>query len=84
MFGEYAIYCDEKVVALVCDDTLFLKPTEVGKTLLGSPEEAPPYPGSKPYYFISEDRCEDREFLSALIEATAKALPAAKKKSSKK
>ncbi|MCC3506339.1 MAG: TfoX/Sxy family protein [Microcoleus sp. PH2017_19_SFW_U_A] len=27
MFGEYAIYCDEKVVALVCDNQLFIKPT---------------------------------------------------------
>ena len=25
MFGEYAIYCDGKVVALVCDDQLFCK-----------------------------------------------------------
>ncbi len=27
MFGEYALYLDGKVVALVCDDQLFLKPT---------------------------------------------------------
>jgi hypothetical protein len=25
MFGEYAIYVDTKVVALVCDNTLFIK-----------------------------------------------------------
>jgi hypothetical protein len=25
MFGEYAIYCDGKVVALVCDNQLFVK-----------------------------------------------------------
>ncbi len=31
MFGEYAIYCDDKVVALVCDDQLFVKPTKAGK-----------------------------------------------------
>jgi DNA transformation protein and related proteins len=24
MFGEYAIYCDAKVVALVCDNQLFV------------------------------------------------------------
>lgn len=28
MFGEYALYCDEKVVALICDDQLFVKITE--------------------------------------------------------
>ena len=25
MFGEYALYCDDRVVGLVCDDTLFVK-----------------------------------------------------------
>ena len=25
MFGEYGLYCDDKVVAFVCDDTIFLK-----------------------------------------------------------
>ena len=27
MFGEYALYYDEKVVALICDGTIFLKIT---------------------------------------------------------
>lgn len=27
MFGEYALFLDGKVVALVCEDQLFLKPT---------------------------------------------------------
>jgi TfoX/Sxy family transcriptional regulator of competence genes len=31
MFGEYALYCDGKMVALVCDDQLFVKITEAGK-----------------------------------------------------
>jgi TfoX/Sxy family transcriptional regulator of competence genes len=30
MFGEYAIYYGEKVVALVCDNQLFVKPTVAG------------------------------------------------------
>jgi len=34
MFGEYAIYCDAKVVALVCNDQLFIKPTEAGKSFI--------------------------------------------------
>jgi hypothetical protein len=25
MFGEYTMYCEGKVIALVCDDQLFLK-----------------------------------------------------------
>lgn len=30
MFGEYGIYCNDKIVALVCDDQLFVKVTEAG------------------------------------------------------
>lgn len=35
MFGEYGIYCDGKMVALVCDDQLFIKPTLAGKAFIG-------------------------------------------------
>jgi TfoX/Sxy family transcriptional regulator of competence genes len=46
MFGEYAIYCRGKVVALFCDDQLFVKPTDAGRAFLGKVKEAPPYPGA--------------------------------------
>lgn len=80
MFGEYAIYCNEKVVAFVCDDQLFVKPTNAGKEFIGEPEMAPAYPGSKDYYLISPDVWEDREFLTQLIVATASELPLPKPK----
>jgi len=34
MFGEYAVYLRERVVALACDNQLFVKPTEAGRALL--------------------------------------------------
>jgi len=74
MFGEYALYSDGKVVALICDNRLFVKPTEAGKEYTGEVTEAPPYPGAKPFFLI-EERCEDREWLSGLIRITADALP---------
>ena len=80
MFGEYAVYCDEKVVALICDDRLFVKPTVAGRAFIGKVEEAPPYPQAKPHFQIEEDKWEDREWLSALIRKTAAELPAPKKK----
>jgi len=83
MFGEYAIYCDEKVVAFVCDDQLFLKPTAAGKALIEVLEEAPPYPGAKMYYLISPDQWEDRDFMTKLIVATASELPLPKAKKKK-
>ena len=80
MFGEYALYCDEKVVALICDDKLFVKPTDAGRTFAGQPEEAQPYPGSKPFLLVEEDRLEDKEWMTKLIRMTAEALPAPKPK----
>ena len=84
MFGEYGIYCDGKMVALFCDDQLFVKPTKGGKALLGSVTEAPPYPGAKPCLLIAEEDWEDGEALSALIRITAAELPVPVKKPRKK
>jgi TfoX/Sxy family transcriptional regulator of competence genes len=80
MFGEYALYCDDKVVALVCDDQLFVKPTDSGRSYLGSVEEAPPYPGSKPYFWIDEGKWDDAPWLVELIRLTAGGLPTPKPK----
>jgi TfoX/Sxy family transcriptional regulator of competence genes len=75
MFGEYAVYCDEKVIGFVCDDQLFIKPIPEAKMFIGNPEEAPPYPGAKNYYLISADKWEDREWLIELVQTVAVALP---------
>lgn len=80
MFGEYALYCNGKVVALVCDDKLYVKPTKAGKNLIGNVEQAPPYPGAKLYYLISGDLWEDSDWLSELINITEKELPLPKLK----
>ena len=87
MFGEYALYVGNKVVALVCDDTLFVKITEAGKDHLGeSYEEGCAYEGAKSSMVISEDLIEDRRWLVELFELTAEALPEPKpkKKATKK
>lgn len=82
MFGEYGIYYREKMVALVCDDQLFIKPTTVGKEYLVEPEEGQPYPGAKNWFLISEDCWEDRDWLCELIRLSEPeiALPIKKKK----
>lgn len=74
MFGEYALYLNTKVVALVCNNRLFLKPTDAGKALLGTPTEAPPYPGAK-NYFVLEEALEDPHLLRQALEVTEAALP---------
>lgn len=83
MFGEYALYLHGKVVALACDNQLYLKPTEEGRALLGRPSEHPPYPGAKLYFRVDE-QMEDRELLRKLFEVTAQALPLPKPKAKRK
>lgn len=84
MFGEYALYCDGKVVALVCDDTLFVKITEQGKLFVGAHyQEGLVFPGAKPSMMIDEGRLEDRPWLTKLIRLTADALPLPKPKKSR-
>lgn len=81
MFGEAAIYLDGKVVGLVCDNQLFLKTTESGRAKIGSPVEAPPFPGANNWFLMTD--LDDPEFLADLVRVTAEALPAPKIKAKK-
>lgn len=83
MFGEYALYMGRKVVALVCDNQLFLKPTAAARALLEDPTEAPPYPGAKPYFLI-DSALDDRDLLAELFRATERELPEPKAKKPQK
>jgi TfoX/Sxy family transcriptional regulator of competence genes len=78
MFGEFGIYCNAKIIGLICDDQFFLKITERGRALLPEAPEAPPYPGARPYFVIEE--LEDKKALSILVKATFDELPVPKPK----
>ena len=82
MFGEYGVYCDGKIFALICDDQLFVKITEAGKRLAPHLETVPPYEGAKPYFLVEE--IDDREFLTEFVRETCKELPMPKPKKKKK
>lgn len=79
MFGEYAMYLDGKVVALICDDQLFAKPTASARALLPDAELAPPYPGAKPHLLLTED-LDDPDLVTQALRAIAADLPAPKPK----
>ena len=81
MFGEAAVYFRDKVVGLVCDNQLFVKPTEAGRTKIGVPLEAPPFPGANNWFLLAD--LDDPEFLADLIRTTADALPVPKIKTKK-
>lgn len=82
MFGEYAVYSDGKIFALVCDNKLFIKPTEAGRVFIRDVVEAPPYPGAK-LSFLIEDKLEDRDRISNLVKITLDELPEPKPKKKK-
>ncbi len=71
MFGEYALYYDDKVVALICDNELYIKNTENGNKLVEEKglQFGTPFPGAKKWILVGDD-IEDREFLNELIEIT--------------
>ena len=83
MFGEYGLYADEKLFGLICDNKLYIKPTNSGRQFIENVVEAPPYEGAKPSFLI-EDKIEDGDWLSELIRITLKELPAPKPKKQKK
>lgn len=75
MFGEYALYADGKVVALICDDQLYVKihpATEVLSTLC---DQDSPYPGAKPHYLITEEQVRTIRNLPIILFSLATALP---------
>ena len=81
MFGEYGVYHKEKLVGLICDNTLFIKFTPEGLSFCGDRVElAPPYEGAKPSFVISQLHLEDLSWLRELIQITHTALPHVKRK----
>ena len=80
MFGEYALYANTKVVALICDDILYVKILPVSEVLQSQCEKGYPYPGAKLHYIISEDQLFHMPILSKLLKDIAGSLPAKKLK----
>lgn len=82
MFGEYAIYCNEKVVGVICDNQFFVKKTEAGASIYPDCEEAAPYTGAKAHFVI--DSVDDRNLMAKFIFVTYDELPISKPKKKKK
>lgn len=82
MFGEYAVYLDGKVVALACDNSLFIKPTAAAARLAATTPRRPPYPGAKDYPVIDE-WLDEPDALRQLLLETARELPPPREKPKK-
>ncbi len=73
MFGDYGIYCNGKIFGLICDDSFYLKPTDVVRPLLRKVDMRPPYEGAKDYFYIED--IDDHDYMKTLVTETCKALP---------
>lgn len=78
IFGDYGMYCDGKIFALVCDGQFFIKITQAGRELCPELQEAAPYEGARNYFII--DDVDDRRALVKLVTVTCAALPESKLK----
>jgi DNA transformation protein len=83
MFGEYALYLGPKVVAFVCDDVLFVKPTPGALAVVPDPVMAPAYPGSKNYISL-EGALDDPDLVMAALRAVGQDTPEPKPKPPRK
>lgn len=81
MMGEYCVYCNQKVIGLICDNQFFLKITDAGRALLTEINEQPAYKGAKPSFLI--EALDDRAYISEVVRATYEELPAPKPKKKK-
>ncbi len=81
MFGEYGVYCDGKVIGVICDNQFFVKKTASGALLIPNCEEAAPYTGAKPHMLIGD--LDDRNLMTEFIAATCRELPMPKPKKKK-
>jgi len=80
MFGEYALYLNDVVVGLVCDQTLFVRITEETSVLLHSRVKTGlPYDGARPAYALTEAELEDDDLMGRVLSAVYRdRLPRAK------
>ena len=78
MFGEYGVYCDGKVIGVICGNQFYVKKTDAGAAIAPQCGEAAPYTGAKPHLLV--DFIDDRERMAQLVAATCRELPLPKPK----
>jgi hypothetical protein len=75
MFGEVGLYLDGKMIAMICDNTFFVKSTTSGRAILGPCPEGSPYPGAKPCLQPDPQKLVHNGIFDSLLQATWEELP---------
>jgi DNA transformation protein and related proteins len=84
MFGEYALYAGAKIVALICDDLLYVKDHPTTKGLAKECEMGRPYPGAKPHFIVEEGQLSTISDLVPTLLRLAASLPESKPRASRR
>ena len=84
MFGEYGLYCDGKMIGIIGDDQLYIKPTRSGRAFAPELAEAAPYPQAKPYQLVEADRWDDQDWMQELTRITTSELAPPRPRTGKK
>lgn len=79
MMGEYLVYYQDKLIGDICNNCLFLKPTESVLCLMPDVDRGYPYEGAKTLMVIVNE-IENTEFMAEVLNAMYKELPEPKKK----
>lgn len=82
MFGEYGVYLDGKIIAFICDNSLFVKPTRATDRITQALPKRPPYPQARPYP-VADELLDDSDALKSLLAQTAQDLPVPRPKKTK-
>ena len=82
MFGEFGLYADGKMVAVICDGRFYVKIAAASAELEDQCEKGEPYPRAKPHYLIDEGQLSTIPNLPAILFGLAESMPV--KKSRKK
>lgn len=83
MMGEYCVYYQNKLIGDICNNCLFLKPTESVLRMMPDAERDYPYEGSKTQMVVVDD-VENTELMTEVLNEMYKELPEPKKKTKKK
>ena len=78
MMGEYCVYYKDKLIGDICDNCLFLKPTESVLRLMPDADRAYPYEGSKTLMVVV-DAIENAELMTEVLNRMYDELPARNK-----
>ena len=84
MFGEYGLYCDGKMVGIIGDNQLFIKPTARGRALAVGAKVVSPFPGARPRLLIDPKHWDDSDWMTELVRISSADLPSPKPKSAKR